>query len=61
MGSSVKKKREKKKDFQVSSVTIFAANLFANSSPEGKIEGRQVSSQARQLHRYQFQGKVYVM
>lgn len=61
MGSSVKKKKEKKKDFQVSPLEPLKNGYPLLISPtESKAEGRKDQGKARQFHGHELQGKVYV-
>lgn len=51
MGSSVKKKREKKKDFQVCiSVAVVAGTNLTDFTPESKAQSRKDSPQGRQCY-----------
>jgi len=58
MGSSTKKKKDKKKDFQVSD----SCNelLLLTTAVETKIKSWENSSQSRQFHGYQLQIQMYV-
>jgi hypothetical protein len=58
MGSSTKKKKEKKKDFQVSHA-ISLHQSITNAIPENQTESRQRQGKAGQLHRHKFPRKKY--
>jgi hypothetical protein len=53
MGSSAKKKREKKKDFQVRLSDARLSTAKTDSPAETEIKGWQDQAQSRQLYRYQ--------
>ena len=57
MGSSAKKKRERKKDFQVRLSDSGFLNMKANEILETAIEGRQDEAEGRQSYRYQLSSK----
>ncbi|KAL8711781.1 MAG: hypothetical protein Q9225_007073 [Loekoesia sp. 1 TL-2023] len=58
MGSSAKKRRDKKKDFQVYP-KLFCFGTVLNSSTEAKAKSWESPTKACKFHRYQFQIKVH--
>ena len=62
MGSSVKKKREKKKDFQVSiSIGVVGGTNLTDTPPESKAQGWKDSPKSSQYNGHELQVQVSVV
>lgn len=56
MGSSVKKKREKKRDFQVHSYVAVVGRInLTDATPESEAQGWKDSAQSRQCYGHELQ------